>query len=139
MRNPLIAETMYMSADIEKWASGLKRIYDECVAAGIKVEFKRVKTGFVVSFYRPKWEEGEGISSGQTGGQTGGQGGKLLLSEKQRKILEILKLRPQISRKQLVEELGINPSAVQKYFAKLKDAGYIKRIGPDYGGYWEVS
>ncbi len=60
LRNPLIAETMYMSEDIEKWASGLKRIYDECTAVGIKVEFKRVKTGFVVSFYRPKWEDGEG-------------------------------------------------------------------------------
>jgi ATP-dependent DNA helicase RecG len=59
--NPLIAETMYLSADIEKWASGLKRIYDECTAAEIKVEFNRVKTGFVVSFQRPKWEEGEGI------------------------------------------------------------------------------
>ena len=31
LRNPLVAETMYMSADIEKWASGLKRIYDECI------------------------------------------------------------------------------------------------------------
>jgi predicted HTH transcriptional regulator len=64
LRNPLIAETMYLSADIEKRASGLKRIYDECAAAGIKVEFKRVKTGFVVSFHRPKWEEGEGIEKG---------------------------------------------------------------------------
>ena len=27
LRNPLIAETMYKSSDIEKWASGLKRIY----------------------------------------------------------------------------------------------------------------
>lgn len=33
---------MYMSADIGKWASGLKRIRDECTAAGVKVEFKRV-------------------------------------------------------------------------------------------------
>ena len=60
LRNPLIAETMYKSEDIEKWASGLKRIYDECKAVGVKVEFKQVKTGFVVSFKRPKWEEGEG-------------------------------------------------------------------------------
>ena len=29
LRNPLIAETMYKSEDIEKWASGLKRIYRE--------------------------------------------------------------------------------------------------------------
>ena len=64
LRNPLVAETMYMSADIEKWASGLKRIYDECTAAGVKVEFKRVKTGFVVSLHLPKWEEGKGLAEG---------------------------------------------------------------------------
>ncbi len=140
LRNPLIAETMYMSADIEKWASGLKRIYDECTAAGIKVEFKCVKTGFVVSFHRPKWEEGEGLAQGgQAGGQTGGQGKRMIFSDKQKKILEILKKKPQISRKELAEEFGINTSAVQKHLMKLKETGYIKRIGPDFGGHWEIS
>ncbi len=33
LRNPLIAETMYKSKDIERWGSGIKRIHDECVAA----------------------------------------------------------------------------------------------------------
>src|SRR3989304_10181161 len=64
LRNPLIAETMYKSKDIERWGSGIKRIHDECVAAEVKVEFKRLKTGFVVVFYRPKWEEGEGREEG---------------------------------------------------------------------------
>ena len=140
LRNPLIAETMYLSADIEKWASGLKRIYDECTAVGIKVDFKRVKTGFVVSFHRPKWEEGEGLGEGgQTGGQTGGQRKGVILSDKQKKILEILKKKPRISRKELANELNINASAVQKHLIKLKEAGYIKRIGPDFGGHWEIS
>ena len=98
LRNPLIAETMYKSKDIERWGSGIKRIHDECAAAGIKVEFNRLKTGFVVVFYRPKWEEGEGIKKG---GQTGGQRKSLILSDKQKKILEILKKKPRISRKEL--------------------------------------
>ncbi len=65
LRNPLIAETMYKSEDIEKWASGLKRIHEECEASQVKVEFKRAKTGFVVCFFRPRWEEGEGLGGGQ--------------------------------------------------------------------------
>ena len=90
-------------------------------------------------FYRPKWEEGEGIEKGgQTGGQTGGQRKGILLSDKQKKILEILKKKPQISRKELAEELSINTSAIQKHLMKLKEAGYIKRIGPDFGGHWEI-
>lgn len=139
LRNPLIAETMYKSKDIERWGSGIKRIHDACVAAGVRVDFKRLKTGFVVVFYRPKWEEGEGIEKGgQTGGQTGGQRKGVILSDKQKKILEILKKKPRISRKELAEELNINTSAIQKHLLKLKEAGYIKRIGPDFGGHWEI-
>jgi co-chaperonin GroES (HSP10) len=32
--------------------SGLKRIYEECMADNVKVEFKDLKTGFLVVFYR---------------------------------------------------------------------------------------
>ena len=51
-RNPLIANTLYLSKDIEKWGSGLKRIAETCKNANIKVEFKIRKNGFLVIFYR---------------------------------------------------------------------------------------
>lgn len=52
--NPLIADILYKSKDIEKWGSGLKRICDECDASGVKVEYKKLKSGFLVIFYRPE-------------------------------------------------------------------------------------
>ncbi len=52
-RNPLIAETLYRSEDIEKWGSGLRRISEECKATGVKVAFEKIKSGFMVTFYRP--------------------------------------------------------------------------------------
>jgi len=39
LRNPLIAETIYKSKDIEKWGSGLKRIYEECKTNNVRVKF----------------------------------------------------------------------------------------------------
>ncbi len=143
LRNPLIAETLYKCKDIERWGSGIKRIHDECVAAGIRVEFKRIKTGFVVSFYRPKWEEGEGLekknqTGGQSGGQTGGQRKSIELNDIQQEILKILTKKPRIPRKELADLIKMNPSAVQKHLKKLRDAGYIRRVGPDFGGHWEV-
>lgn len=33
LRNHLIAEILYKSKEIERWGSGLKRIYEECKAA----------------------------------------------------------------------------------------------------------
>jgi ATP-dependent DNA helicase RecG len=53
LRNPLIANTLYLSKDIEKCGSEIKRIYDECKGAGIKVVFEKESTGFKVIFYRP--------------------------------------------------------------------------------------
>ena len=56
-QNPLIANTLYLSKDIEKWGSGLKRISEECKKSNIKVEFKIKKNGFTVIFYRKTDEE----------------------------------------------------------------------------------
>ena len=72
--------------------------------------------------------------SGQKGGQKGGQ--KQLLSDSQLMIIEQIKQNPQISRKGISDFLGINPSAVQKHLAKLKESGIIIREGADRGGKW---
>ncbi|MFZ3167233.1 MAG: ATP-binding protein [Candidatus Methanoperedens sp.] len=52
LRNPLIAHTLYLSKEIERWGSGIRRIYEECEKQNVKVEFKKLKSGFVVVFYR---------------------------------------------------------------------------------------
>ena len=137
LRNPLIAETMYKSKDIERWGSGIKRIHDECAAAGVKVEFNRLKTGFVVVFYRPKWEEGEGI---EKGGQKTVEKTREKVREKTReKILRLIKEGPLITTSEIAEKAGLSPKGVEWNIGKLKKEGCIKRIGPDRGGHWEIS
>ena len=54
LRNPKIARLLYYNEKIEKWGSGLKRIYEECKKYNVKVEFKNVGHGFSVIFYRRK-------------------------------------------------------------------------------------
>ena len=46
-RNELLAQTVYLSDDIEKFGSGIKRIYDACKEDNIKVEFEKDKAGFI--------------------------------------------------------------------------------------------
>jgi len=136
LRNPLIAETMFRSEDIEKWASGIKRIYDECEANQVKVEFDRVKTGFVVVFYRPKWEEGDGLGKG--GRESKGRGSEKSSEKSSEKILCLLRKNGNISAQELAGLIDISSRAVEKHLAKLKKLNKIKRVGPDKGGYWEV-
>lgn len=50
----------------------------------------------------------------------------------------MIKENPKITRNELVEKLGINPSAIQKHIANLKNKGIIERIGADRGGHWKV-
>jgi ATP-dependent DNA helicase RecG len=128
LRNPLIAETMYKSKDIERWGSGIKRIHDECVTSGVKVEFKRLKTGFVVVFHRPKWEEGGGLAEGLVE----------RLAESQRKIIGLIKENPYVSKKELSDKVGISTTAIDKNIKQLKKKGLLKRVGPDKGGHWEI-
>ena len=52
LRNPKIAKILYFNKKIEKWGSGIKRIYDECVSSGVRVEFRVLNYGFSVIFYR---------------------------------------------------------------------------------------
>ena len=58
-RNPLIADIFYLAKDIEGWGSGIKRIYDECKEAGVKVKFEILKSGFQITFYRSSSKSGK--------------------------------------------------------------------------------
>jgi len=53
-------------------------------------------------------------------------------------IFELITENPKITRIQLSEKLGINPSAIQRHIQKLKGDGLIERIGGDKGGYWKI-
>lgn len=132
LRNPLIAETMYKSEDIEKWASGLKRIHEECQANHIKVEFKKVKTGFVVCFYRPNWERGEGLPA------FGQKTVERTVERTVEKILALIQGNTAITQNELIVATGLTRRGVEWNLKKLKEAGRIRRVGPDRGGRWEV-
>ena len=57
-RNPLITSALYYLKDVESFGTGLKRIVDACNESGCRYEFKILKSGFVVAFYRDVHLEG---------------------------------------------------------------------------------
>ena len=122
LRNPLIAEMLYKTKDIEKWGSGFKRISDDCREYGVKVTFQILKTGFLVTFYREELEE-----NGER-------------SEKTReKMLALIKENTKITTAELAELLFISVKGVEYHIANMKKENRLKRIGPDKGGPWEVT
>ncbi|MEK9144828.1 MAG: winged helix-turn-helix transcriptional regulator, partial [Elusimicrobiota bacterium] len=71
-------------------------------------------------------------------GQIGGQKKWSELTKKQAAVFEIIRANPEVSRGKLARSLDINPSAVQKHIEKLKQRGFISRVGPDKGGHWKT-
>ena len=137
LRNPLIANTLFLSKDIEKWGSGIKRIYEACKQSETKVNFEKTSTGFKVVFFRPE-------NFGGVDGQLKGHGTETTpksprkVPEKSQKIIAALKENPYSSRRDLSLKLGESEDTVQSQLRKLVKDGLIKRIGPDKGGHWEV-
>jgi len=58
--------------------------------------------------------------------------------ENHRKIIDILTNEPNISRRNLSERLGLTENQTRNILDKLRNAGKIRRIGPDKGGRWEI-
>ena len=77
-------------------------------------------------------EESRNEIGGQTSGQTSGQ---TTIDE----VFRLIRENPNITRKSLSETLGIATSAVQKHINHLKSEGIIRRVGGDFGGYWEIT
>ena len=135
-RNPLIANTLYLSKDIEKWGSGFKRIYEECQRENVKVEFKIKKNGFSVVFYRKTDEELYDLTQNEKNNSAiGTENGTQIDTENL--ILEILKKTPDMTQKELSEKTNISLRTVKRIIQQLKEKGIIERVGSDRKGYWK--
>lgn len=60
------------------------------------------------------------------------------ISKTAKKVLEILLENPFATAQSISEELDISSRAIEKNFQKLKQLGFIQRIGRTKGGHWEV-
>ena len=54
------------------------------------------------------------------------------------KLLNLISAKPTITIQELSNEIGITRKGVEWQINELKQSGYIKRVGPDKGGYWKI-
>ena len=65
------------------------------------------------------------------------QGTKQFL-ENEKKILDYIRNKPNITQAELSNNLGISTRAVRKNIKNLKDRKIIERVGSDRRGYWKI-
>lgn len=143
--NPLVANAFFRAGEIEAWGRGMQRILDACKAAGTpkpKVTYDPSDLWFEFPF-APEYlrliaapaqpvGSSEKTSDGLVGGLVDG------LVESQQLIIKLIRQKPAVSKREMAKHIGISTTAVDKNIDSLKAKGWLKRIGPDKGGHWEV-
>ena len=134
-RNPILANVMAQLDYMEKRGSGLTRICNETKALDgyrdeLKPKFKSTPTQFRTIIYAS--------SSIPNVGDHDGDVSETKLTERQRKILNLIKESPTITGKQMSEILSVSQRTIERDLAVLQKIGALKRAGKDNGGVWVV-
>ena len=134
-RNPAIANAFAYMKIIEKWGTGIPRIFRECTEYGLpEPELIDFDGDFRVNMYR-----------------------KSLISEKQVtdvtekvtdvtekvtgievKILELISNNPAITTSKLANMLPVTRKTISTHMKTMKKNNVIERIGSDRKGYWKI-
>jgi ATP-dependent DNA helicase RecG len=60
------------------------------------------------------------------------------LTHNQNQIIKLIEQDISVSSREISEKIGISTRKVQENIAKLKNMGFVKRIGPAKGGFLEI-
>ena len=134
-RNPILANVMAQLDYMEKRGSGLTRICNETQALdGYKDELKPVFKSTPTQFQTIIFAS----SDNQDVGDFVGDISKTKLTERQQKILNLIKGSPTISAKQMSETLSVTTRTIERDLSMMKKAGVLKREGKDNNGVWII-
>ena len=137
LRNPLIANTLYLSDFIEKWGSGLRRINDLCKKQKIKVEYRIEPNGLSIIFYRSNYMQNDGLNA-SVNAPVNVPVNVPVKSHRQNETLELIFKNKNITIKDIALYLKVTTKTIKRDLIELKKDKIIKRIGSDKTGYWKI-
>ena len=135
-RNPILANVMAQLDYMEKRGSGLTRICNETKALeGYKDELKPKFKSTPTQFQTIIFASSDTLNVGDHGGDVS----ETKLTERQQKILNLIKECPTITGKQMSETLSVSQRTVERDLSTLKEKGVLAREGKDNDGIWIIS
>ena len=134
-RNPILANVMAQLDYMEKRGSGLTRICNETKALeGYKDELKPVFKSTPAQFQTIIFAS----SDTQNVGDHDGDVSETKLTERQQKILNLIKESPTITGKQMSETLSVSQRTIERDLSTLQKKGFLKHEGKDNDGVWVI-
>lgn len=134
-RNPILANVMAQLDYMEKRGSGLTRICNETKALDgyrdeLKPVFKSTPTQFQTIIF---------ASTDMTNvGDNDGDVSETKITERQQKILNLIKESPTISGRQMSEILSVSQRTVERDLSVLQKKGVLRHEGKDNDGSWQI-
>jgi ATP-dependent DNA helicase RecG len=132
--NPAIANVFFLAGFIESWGRGIDKITQESEKFNNITPNFRMDNGLWVEFNFNTENDGLGEKLGERLGERFGE----KLTENRQLIVETMMNTPLITIAQLSSSIGISTTAIENNINYLKNNNYIKRVGGDKGGHWEV-
>ena len=132
-RNPILANVMAQLDYMEKRGSGLTRICNETKALdGYKEELKPVFKSSPTQFQTIIFASSDIPNVGDHDGDLS----ETKLTERQQKILNLIKMSPTITGKQMSETLSVSQRTIERDLSTLQKIGVLKHEGKDNDGVW---
>ncbi len=132
-RNPAIARAFAYMKIIEKWGTGIPRLFEACEEYGLpKPELIDFDGDFRVNMYRKRDTDTEDYS--RVNDKVNVQ-----VNDKVNDLLDYLKIHPEYTVTQFAEHFEVSRKTIAARLKKLKEKGYIKRVGSSRKGYWKVN
>jgi len=134
-RNPILANVMAQLDYMEKRGSGLTRICNETKALdGYKDELKPVFKSTPTQFQTIIFASSDTPNVGDYDGDMS----KTKLTERQQKILDLIKDSPTITGKQMSETLSVTQRTIERDLSALQKKDIVKHAGKDNDGTWII-
>jgi ATP-dependent DNA helicase RecG len=132
-RNPILANVMAQLDYMEKRGSGLTRICNETKALdGYKEELKPVFKSSPTQFQTIIFASSDIPNVGDHDGDLS----ETKLTERQQKTLNLIKMSPTITGKQMSETLSVSQRTIERDLSTLQKIGVLKHKGKDNDGVW---
>ena len=147
-RNKAIAEAFNYMGVIDKWGSGIPRLFNDTVAYGLPApEMEDLDGQFIIWFPR-RLDSATTQSTTQTDNKTDNKTDNNPLqtikpdnktdNKKMTDLLELLKANPTISQSKCAAHLGWSMSQVRYYIDLLRKQGMVRHIGSRKSGVWQI-
>ena len=135
-RNPAIANAFVYMKIIEKWGTGIPRIFRECREYGLPdPELIDFDGDFRVNMYR---NNNINKASNESINESISESINESLNSDEAVIMAMIKINPQISQKEMATKSGFSRSKIQRILKVLQEKKVLYREGARKNGYWKI-